>query len=171
MAILHDSERRAALHQAKAQVRELERPEREARKIAAAQARRRREKALDGWKEQRQPREHDPGFLAFLRSLPCIAGLMEDGGCSGAVQAAHTRFSDATHDRRNSGMQAKPSDRHATPLCAGHHLHDQHTGSEIKFWARLGIDPGDLSAALHRAYQAGEDGLAVLRRFTPTREA
>lgn len=119
---------------------------------------------------QRQPRERDPGFLAFLRRLPCVAGLVEGGGCSGAVQAAHTRFSDAKHGRRNSGMQAKPSDRHATSLCAGHHLHDQHAGSEVAFWARLGIDPGDLSAALHRAYQAGEDGAAVLRRFIPSKE-
>jgi len=162
-----DSERRARLAAAKAEIAEILDPvkaeERTRRKQDAREARKRVGKRAPG---QRQDRERDPGFLAFLRRLECIAGLVE-GGCSGAVQAAHTRYSDAKHGRRNSGMQAKPSDRHATPLCTGHHLHDQHTGSEIAFWSRLGVDPGELSAALYEAYLAGGDGVCVLRRFVP----
>lgn len=117
---------------------------------------------------QRQPRERDPGFLAFLRRLPCIAGVMGLEGCQGATQAAHIRFSDADKGRRNPGMQSKSSDKFATPLCAAHHLHDQHLRKEQKFWAEVGVDPGDLAAALHAAYLAGDDGAAVLHQFIPT---
>lgn len=116
---------------------------------------------------QRQPRERDAGYLAFLRRLPCIAGVMGATDCSGATQAAHLRFSDAARGRLNPGMASKSHDRHATPLCEHHHLRDQHVRQEQAFWNDLGIDPGDLSAALYAAYQAGEDGQAVLRRFTP----
>lgn len=42
-------------------------------------------------------------------------------------------------------------------------------GDERKWWgAEVGADPLDLSAALYAAYQAGEDGSAVLRRFSPS---
>lgn len=88
-------------------------------------------------------------------------------GCSGPVQAAHVRFS-AAGKGRNPGMGSKNHDRHANPLCEAHHLHDQHTRSEVAFWADLGVDAYDLSAALYAAYQAGEDGSAVLRRFSPS---
>ena len=161
-------EKRRALNSLRAQVKELERPEREAAKIARARSRRKREAAIDRKRpEQRHPRERDPGYLAFLRRLPCIAAVMGKAGCEGAIQAAHLRFSDAKGGRRNPGMSSKPHDRHATPLCAHHHLRDQHTRQEQAFWNDLGVDPGDLSAALYAAYQAGDDGSAVLRRFAP----
>lgn len=169
MAILHDQERREALRLAKAKVRELESPERERAKIARAQARRKREKALDGRKEQRQPRERDPGFLAFLRRQPCIAGLIV-GGCEGPIHAAHIRYT--RHGQgRNPGMGSKNHDRHATGLCEHHHLHDQHQRSEVAFWADLGVDAYDLAAALYAAYLAGDDGSAVMRRFIPSKES
>lgn len=113
----------------------------------------------------RRGRERDPGFLAFLRRLPCVAGMVE-AGCSGPIEAAHIRFSDARAGRINPGMQAKPDDRWATPLCRHHHQHDQHAGAERAFWERLEIEPGALSTALFEAYQADRDGLAVLREFT-----
>lgn len=161
-------EKRRALNSLRAQVKELERPEREAAKIARAKNRRKREQAIDRSRpEQRQPRERAPGYLAFLRRLPCIAAVMGRTDCEGGTQAAHLRFSDVAGGRRNPGMGAKPHDRHATPLCALHHLRDQHARQEQAFWNDLGVDPGDLSAALYAAYQAGEDGLAVLRRLSP----
>jgi hypothetical protein len=112
----------------------------------------------------RQPRERDPGFLAFLRRLPCVAGMVE-GGCSGPVEAAHLRFSDASVGRVNPGMGRKPSDKWATSLCRGHHQHDQHMKAERAFWERLGIDPNALSQALYAAYREGRSGEAVLRQF------
>lgn len=175
MSISLSREQRAALIKAQATVRELLKPEREARKIAQAKARAQRERQREQrvTQERVKPkggRERDPGYLAFLRRLPCIAGVMGSSECQGATQAAHLRFSDAKAGRTNPGMGAKPHDRHATPLCAHHHLRDQHVRQEQAFWNDLGIDPGDLSAALYAAYLAGEDGLAVLRRFAPRKE-
>jgi hypothetical protein len=115
-------------------------------------------------------RVRDPGYLAFLRRLPCVACMVEGGNC-GPTEAAHIRFSDARLGRINPGMQAKPSDQWATPLGRGHHQHDQHAGAERAFWERLAIEPGALSMALHTAYLAGGDGLAVLRQFTERRAA
>ena len=135
---------------------------------ANAPAKVKQERAFPVAPGQRQPRERDPGFLAFLRRLPCIAWVRGLHGCQGATQAAHIRFSDAAKGRRNPGMQSKPSDRFATPLCAAHHLHDQHLRKEQAFWAEVGVDPGDLAAALHAAYLAGDDGVAVLHQFIPT---
>lgn len=155
---LADIERRAKALRAKKNAEAKER---------AARDRKGREKALSRAPGQRQPRERDPGYLAFLRRLPCIASVVGIPGCEGPTQAAHLRFSDVAQGRRNPGMAAKPSDRFANPLCATHHLRDQHAREERAFWNSLGIDPGDLSAALYAAYLAGEDGTAVLRRFTP----
>lgn len=113
---------------------------------------------------QRAPRERDNGYLAWLRRLPCIAGLIE-GGCSGPIQAAHLRYSDFARGRVNPGMGRKPSDKYATALCAGHHLHDQHEGAERAFWSRLGVEPGGLCAALYGAYRADQPGEPIIRLF------
>jgi len=134
------------------------------RRQAAARASRKAERRT------RPGRQRDPGFLAFLRRLPCVAGMVE-AGCSGPIEAAHIRFSDARAGRINPGMQAKPDDRWATPLCRHHHQHDQHAGSERAFWERLGVDPGALSTELFHAYLAGRDGRAVLRDYVGARRA
>lgn len=109
---------------------------------------------------QRRPRVKDAGFLMWIRGLPCVAGLVH-GGCSGRVQAAHFRAS--VPGRPNPGMGRKPDDRWSTPLCAGHHLYDQHRGGELGFWRRLGIDPVILCGDLYAAYQAARPGVAVLK--------
>jgi hypothetical protein len=114
---------------------------------------------------QRSPRERDNGFLAYLRRLPCIAGLIE-GGCSGPIEAAHLRFSSAKAGRVNPGKSAKPSDKWATPLCRTHHQSDQHRHSERSFWERLGVDPDEFASALYAAYRAGSDGSEVVRAFS-----
>jgi len=111
---------------------------------------------------QRQPRKRDRAYLAWIRRLPCIAGLVE-GGCDGPVQAAHLRM--AGGGRRNPGLGAKPDDRFATPLCERHHLHDQHRGSEAAFWARLGISPHALCDTLSTVFDADGDAVALLNRI------
>lgn len=162
-----DKDKREAIAAARREIAEIMDP------LKAAERKERRQRDREMRKrvgkrapEQRQPRERDPGFLAFLRRLPCIAGMIV-GGCEGPVQAAHVRFSRAGKGR-NPGMGSKNHDRHANPLCNGHHINDQHQRSEVAFWADLGVDAYDLSAALYQAYQAGEDGAAVLRRFAPS---
>ncbi|MES3028544.1 MAG: hypothetical protein V4820_11900 [Pseudomonadota bacterium] len=162
------AEQRQRLAAAQAEIAEIMDPqkaaERKARRERDREMRKRVGKRSEG---QRQPRERDPGFLAFLRRLPCIAGEIE-GGCSGPIQAAHIRYT--RHGQgRNPGMGSKNHDRHATSLCERHHLHDQHTRSEVAFWAGLGVDAYDYAAELYAAYQAGEDGLAVVRRFSPNK--
>lgn len=163
------SQERAELRQIEAKARELRAKKNAEAKARAREAKRQIRQSIDrSQKGQRNPRERDPGYLAFLRRLPCIAAVMGLPGCEGATQAAHLRFSDAAKGRRNPGMASKSHDRFATPLCAHHHLRDQHARAEKAFWNDLGVDPGDLSAALYAAYQAGGDGTAVLRRFAPS---
>lgn len=85
-----DSDRRRKLAALKAQVRELEKPEKEAAKIRRAKARVKREKALDrSRKEQRQPRERDNAYLAWLRRQCCVVGAIAGWPCSGRIDPAH----------------------------------------------------------------------------------
>lgn len=144
-----------------ANARALIRADKKARK---AERPRRIDHKADALKANRG-RERDPGFLAYLRRLPCV-GCMVEGGHCGPTEAAHLRFSDARWGRTNPGMSVKPSDRWATPLGAGHHRNDQHMRAERQFWERLGIEPGELATALYEAYLADGDGAAVLASFT-----
>lgn len=161
----HDAAHRKTVAALRRQIKALEAPETAAGKQARKEARKARQKAIGKPAQgQRQPRVRDPGFLAWLRRLPCVAGAVE-GGCEGPIQAAHIRFSDHAKGRVNSGMQAKPDDSWCLALCRRHHLDDQHQMSERKFYERLGIEPGDLAIALHAAYLADEDGAAVIQRF------
>lgn len=145
-----DADRRARLLAAKREIAELLKPENEARKIArrkAAKARREAMKAVP-MERQRQPREHDPGFLAYLRRQPCEAAHL--GDCEGPIEAAHVRYSDARRGIVNPGLQAKNHDRNANPLCRHHHQHDQHRRAERAFWSSLGKDAYE-RAAFHYA--------------------
>jgi hypothetical protein len=162
---LADQDRRRA-QALKAEIRAIERPAKDAarkERKAASKARDTGRGQLATWERQR--RERDPAFLQWIRRLPCVAGLVK-GGCLGPIEAAHLRYSDAARGRVNPGMQKKPSDRYATPLCNSHHQSDQHARRERDFWADLHIEPGDLTDALYAAFQAGEDGSAVLKQFT-----
>ena len=65
---------------------------------------------------QRDPRVEDAKYLARIRELPCCVC-----GRPGPSDAAHIRMSDAAWGghwgKRSTGMQEKPSDRWALPLC------------------------------------------------------
>jgi hypothetical protein len=67
-----DTNRRARLAAAKAEIRVIMAPEREARKIARAAARAKGEKALIRSAGQRQPRVKDSAYLNWIRRLPCV---------------------------------------------------------------------------------------------------
>lgn len=150
-----DADRRARLIAAKRAVAELLKPENEARRKARkAQAKARREAMKKApMPNQRDVRERDPGFLAYLRRQLCEArGL---GGCEGPIEAAHIRYSDKAKGSMNPGMARKNHDRHANPLCRGHHQHDQHRCAERAFWARVGKDAYDTAAAHYAAFKSG----------------
>ena len=56
------------------------------KKTKAAAERKARAKALVRTPGQRQPRERDPGYLAFLRRLPCAVGIIKGDCCGGRLQ-------------------------------------------------------------------------------------
>jgi hypothetical protein len=99
---------------------------------------------------QRRPRKRDNGYLAWLRRQPCAVRGAHGLGCSGPVQAAHIRT--PRPGEPPTGLQRKPNDDRATPLCAGHHA-QQHGMSEMRFWSRFGIDPHALADRLYATFK------------------
>lgn len=146
-----DHEQREKLRILRAEVRKLEQPAKLATKAARKAEAQRRRKAVTGTPGQRQPRQLDKGYLAFLRRQPCCVG---PAGCSGPVQAAHIRFSDFKAGRINPGKGQKSDDRWATSLCAGHHAEQHARGDERAWWDEKGVDPTEESARLYAAYQS-----------------
>jgi hypothetical protein len=147
------AEQRAIVHQAQA--------------IKNAPKREIRQKARDRRKllgKAHRGRFRDSTYLAWVRRLPCVAGLVK-GGCSGPVEAAHLRFSDASAGRINPGLSRKSGDNWVTPLCNGHHQHDQHLKNERAFWSALDIDVNALCRTLFAAYRSNQDGAAALSTF------
>jgi hypothetical protein len=97
-------------------------------------------------------RVRDNGYLAWLRRQPCAVGPL---GCEGPTEAAHVRYS--RPGEPNPGLQVKPSDKYAVPLCSGHHRtgpEAQHAAGERAWWASRGIDPFELAARLYAEYQS-----------------
>jgi len=162
-----DAEQRRKVRDLQQQIDAILDPEREARKIARAKDKKSREKALVRSQGQRQPRERDPGYLAFLRRLPCVVGPIKGDCCGGRTDPAHIRFADPKAGRRNPGLSAKPDDKWCLPVCRFHHEAQHAYGNEAEWWAvEVGADPTDLARAFYAAYLAGEDGHDVLRRFS-----
>lgn len=100
---------------------------------------------------QRRPRLYDPGYLAFLRTKPCCAC-----GRAAPSEAAHIRMTRLDIDKPITGMQRKPDDKYAVPLCSWCHREgpeSQHNvGDESQFWAWYEIDPFELAAKLYDEY-------------------
>lgn len=95
----------------------------------------------------------DSAYLAWLRRRPCVVG----GDCDGAVQAAHLRYSDAAVGRINPGLQVKPSDKWATPLCARHHAEQHAHGNERAWWAGRGLNGSEVAAQQFALFQSGAE--------------
>lgn len=114
-------------------------------------------------------RERDIGFLSWLHEgLPCIACL-RFGVTGSPIEAAHQKIQSAEKGL-NRKYGVRPDDWQCVPLCAEHHR----TGplrcdpAQAKFWAIVGLEPSDVAdfcGELFAAYQAGESGSAVVRRF------
>lgn len=92
---------------------------------------------------QRLPREEDPAYLAYVRTLPCL--ICRRPGSD----PAHLRTGSRQYEKPPTGMGEKPSDRWVLPLCRTHH-DDQHRNNELEWWARQGIpDPFAVAQALY----------------------
>ena len=88
--------------------------------------------------KQRQPRQRDPKYLAWLRTQRCACGCLQGPPCD----AAHLRASSAKYDKPNGGIGQKPDDRWALPLKHSHHMNLHLHGDELRWFALHGIpDP------------------------------
>lgn len=75
--------------------------------------------------------------LENIRRLPCLKCGMEPS------EAAHVRYASAAYGKA-SGLQKKPQDRWAVPLCAGDHRlarDAQHQRNEQAFWIEIDVNP------------------------------
>lgn len=166
MPAILDKERRDALRDAERRVRELMDPIREQRKIKAAAARAKREKALMRQEGQRQPRIRDPKYLAWIRQLPCVVTLTREGREVYGCDAAHVRTNYPVAGwGGNPGLGSKPSDWRTVPMSRTAHREQHDCGDEQAFWSDVGIYPPDLCRELHAAFKAGASGIEVIRKF------
>jgi hypothetical protein len=95
---------------------------------------------------QRDPRQEEPLFLAFLRRKPCCVCFAPPRS-----QAAHIRMACLLIGKEYTGKAEKPHDRWATPLCADCHR-EQHGTAERKFWEWTGVDPFKVAATLYAQF-------------------
>lgn len=111
---------------------------------------------------QRRPRLLDPGFLAFVRTKRCaFCGARP-------VEAAHIRMADLSRNKPSTGMQEKPDDRWAVPLCAWCHREgpeSQHNIGEERFWKIAETNPFVVAEELYAEY-GGDGGKARKPRVT-----
>lgn len=109
--------------------------------------RRKQAKAARPSEKRHRGRERDTGYLAFLRRRPCLS-------CKAPApsDAAHLRMASPERGKLPTGMQVKPSDRFAVPLCRSCHT-IQHSGSEARFWSERGTDPFIAADRLFAAYR------------------
>jgi hypothetical protein len=103
-------------------------------------------------KGQRAPRVRDNIYLQWLRRRACVAC-----GSRKRVHAAHIRSGYPEAGWRPTGMQEKPDDARAAPLCATCHVDGpdaQHKSNERKWWEARNIYPPTLCANLRAAFEA-----------------
>ena len=118
----------------------------------------------------KDPRVREKEFLGYVARGPCVVCLSA-GVYTREVHVAHIRSASPEHGKRPTGGAEKPSDRWTTPLCPTHHTMggkmSQHDfpGGELAFWQHHGINPFDLSTALYKAFERGEDSRPIITRF------
>jgi hypothetical protein len=76
----------------------------------------------------------DQSYLDMVKECPCLSCGLDPCG-----EAAHLRMQSGAHGK-HGGMQIKPADRWALPLCPQDHA-EQHKIGEREFWGKLGINP------------------------------
>ncbi len=92
----------------------------------------------------RQPREENPAYLAYVRTLPCLICARP-----GPNDPAHLRSAALQYGKRSTGMAEKPDDKWVLPLCRTHHT-AQHRENELHWWLRMGFpDPFAVAVALY----------------------
>lgn len=100
---------------------------------------------------QREPRQLDPGYLAWLKTQPCCAckrSFMQVG----PSDPAHLKAGNVVLGKPWAGT-AKPDDKWATALCRSCHDRQHAHGDELGWWSAHGIDPFKLAARLYARYR------------------
>ncbi len=127
-------------------------------------------------KGQRDPREHDAAYLAWLHvDTDCVACLIEGRPANrGPIEAAHQKLAIAAKGWREGGLGPRIHDARCCPLCACHHRlapNSCDTGGQRKFWDRLGLgdDIADFCAALHQAFRSDAPAMPVIRAFAASK--
>lgn len=147
----------------KRELKLLEAPANKQRRQQARAAARARSKAV-GTRGlgQRQPREEEPAYLAFLRTQPCVAGPLLGDGCEGRTDPAHLRFTNPVVGRVNPGLTRKSHDRFCLSLCRKHHEAQHLYGAERQWWVvEVGVDPDQLAATQYETFKTGGRALAA----------
>ena len=123
-------------------------------------------------KGQRDPRQVDPAFMAWLHvDTDCIACLIEGRPArTGPIEAAHQKLAIASKGWREGGLGPRIHDHRCAPLCAWHHRlapNSCDTGGQRKFWDRLGLGDGvaDFCRDLHTAFTTDEPALPIIHRY------
>ena len=145
----------AKAHEIKARIRK-ERKAARPRKVAPL----RTDKPASALRERR-PRQKDKAYLAFIRRLPCLATARRLGVLQFGCDAAHVRSSYPELGWPHTGRGEKPDDARTVPLTRAEH-EAQHGMAERDYWAALNLYPPAVCARLRQAYEAGEDGAAVV---------
>ena len=70
-------------------------------------------------------------------------------------------MSDARISKVNPGVGQKPHDFFTLPLCGKHHR-EQHTGNELAFWKRYGIDPILLALSIYAVTGDAEEAERIM---------
>lgn len=115
---------------------------------------------------QRTPRVECPAFLAFVRRHRCLT-------CDAPPrsEAAHIRSACLERGKPSTGMQQKPDDRWAVPLCGKCHRtgrQSQEALGEAAFWPMHRIDPFAVAAKLYAQFQAENPELRkIAKRARP----
>jgi hypothetical protein len=109
----------------------------------------------------KQPRQHAPKHLDFIRQLPCLCC-----GDNTSTEAAHLRLSDPRVGKRPVGTGEKPDDKWTLPLCGRCHR-EQHKTNERVFWR--GTDASLVALALWAASGNHEIGEHIVRYHAAAR--
>lgn len=120
---------------------------------------------------QRNPRERDAAFLAWLHvDTDCIACLIEGRPAEpGPIEAAHQKLAIASRGWREGGLGPRIHDARCAPLCTWHHRLAPNScdNGQRKFWDRLGLGDAvaDFCADLHAAFKSGTPAMSVIRAY------
>jgi hypothetical protein len=166
------ADERRRLADLKREARAIKRPFRE-----AARKERKVDAKARGQRSGVARRDLDDSFLAWLRTLHCIAcDVLGPPKALGIYDYKHSPI-EAAHQKLNAperGVQkrmgVRPSDYWCVPLCVSHHR----IGipccdpAQAKFWAIIGLTPTDVAdfcRDLYAAFEAEADGDQVVANY------